>query len=209
MNKESLQYRRVDKCILNAFIKISPQIPFEKMTVQDILDEALVSRYTFYAHFHDKYEVAERIQDDLYRQFLLLTEERIPTIESQSLSSPRHHSFIDHEIIAFFQKNEPEMRAIKDIHTETIDFSRKIKDAMAARYLASNEERSTLTLESLLYSGCMAALMEYAQAGEDSLKNLSHTIFEAQVRVMAYAIGLHDAKSVDKLMEVTEKMVHP
>ena len=39
MNKESLQYRRVDKCILNAFIKISPQIPFEKMTVQDILDE--------------------------------------------------------------------------------------------------------------------------------------------------------------------------
>ena len=30
MNKESLQYRRVDKCILNAFIKISPQIPFEK-----------------------------------------------------------------------------------------------------------------------------------------------------------------------------------
>ena len=87
MNKESLQYRRVDKCILNAFIKISPQIPFEKMTVQDILDEALVSRYTFYAHFHDKYEVAERIQDELYKQFLLLTEERIPSIESQALAS--------------------------------------------------------------------------------------------------------------------------
>ncbi len=209
MNKESLQYRRVDKCILNAFIKISPQIPFEKMTVQDILDEALVSRYTFYAHFHDKYEVAERIQDELYKQFLLLSEERIPSIESQALASPRHHSVIDKEIVTFFRKNEAEMQAIQNIHTETIDFTQKIKNTLAARYVASNEARPTLALESLIYCGSVTALIDCTIANSDVLENLSQTIFESHVRVMAYTVGLHDKKEVEKLLKIVEKMLHP
>ena len=63
MDKSTAAYRRMDKIILNAFIEISQEMSFEHITVQKIADAALVSRYTFYTHFHDKYEVAERIQE--------------------------------------------------------------------------------------------------------------------------------------------------
>lgn len=208
MNKESLPYRRIDKAILNAFIKISPQIPFEKMTVQDIIEEALVSRYTFYAHFHDKYEVAERIQDNMYQQFLVLAEKRIPSIEAQPLASSLHHSAIDRELIDFAKQNEAEMRAIRDIHTETIDFAKKMKDYLAKRYLASNEERPTLELEARLYSASIAALMEYPSNADAAFSNLSQNIFEANIRVMAYNIGLHNPKDVEKLLTTIEKMLY-
>ena len=39
--------------------------PFEKITVQDILDNTPVSRATFYKHFKDKYEIAEKIQEEI------------------------------------------------------------------------------------------------------------------------------------------------
>lgn len=208
MNKESLPYRRIDKAILNAFIKISPRIPFEKMTVQDIIEEALVSRYTFYAHFHDKYEVAERIQDDMYQQFLILAEKRIPSIEAQPLASSMHHSAIDRELIDFVRQNEAEMRAIRDIHTETINFTKKLKNYLAKRYLSSNEERPSLELEARMYSAGITALIEYPSNDNIAFSNLSQNIFEANVRVMAYTIGLHNPKDVEKLLTTVEKMLY-
>ena len=45
--EKGLQYRRTDRAIMNAFIKLVNQGSFEKLTVQEILDEALVSRNTF------------------------------------------------------------------------------------------------------------------------------------------------------------------
>lgn len=40
---------------------------FEIITVQDILGETPVTRATFYAHYHDKYELVEKMLD----QFLI------------------------------------------------------------------------------------------------------------------------------------------
>ena len=43
-------------------MKLLKTKPFEKITVQDILDETPVTRSTFYKHYHDKYEIAEKMQ---------------------------------------------------------------------------------------------------------------------------------------------------
>ena len=61
--KGSTQFRRTDRAIIDATIRLLRERSFEELTVQNILDETPVSRATFYAHFHDKYEVAERMQD--------------------------------------------------------------------------------------------------------------------------------------------------
>ena len=65
--KGSTQFRRTDRAIIDATIRLLRERSFEELTVQNILDETPVSRATFYAHFHDKYEVAERMQD-IYMQ---------------------------------------------------------------------------------------------------------------------------------------------
>ena len=45
------------KIIKDAAFRLFEQQPFEQVTVQDILDEAEVSRRTFYDHYPDKYEL--------------------------------------------------------------------------------------------------------------------------------------------------------
>jgi len=42
---------------MNAVLKLLNRRNFEKITVNDICEEALVSRATFYAHFNDKYDL--------------------------------------------------------------------------------------------------------------------------------------------------------
>ena len=52
--QENPQFLRTDKAIKQALIHLLKTKSFEKITVQDILDETPVTRSTFYKHFHDK-----------------------------------------------------------------------------------------------------------------------------------------------------------
>ncbi len=63
---ESPQFIRTDKAIKQALITLLKNKPFEKITVQDILDETPVTRSTFYKHFSDKYEIVEKLQEDFF-----------------------------------------------------------------------------------------------------------------------------------------------
>lgn len=48
---------RTKREILEALAVLSDRIPFEKMTVKQICEEARISRQTFYQYFKDKYDV--------------------------------------------------------------------------------------------------------------------------------------------------------
>ncbi len=48
------------KIIMDAACRVFKRCPFEKVTVQRILDEAGVSRSSFYKYFKDKYDVVEQ-----------------------------------------------------------------------------------------------------------------------------------------------------
>lgn len=61
--KRTNQTERTDRDITNALLALMDRKPFEKITVQDILDGAKVNRSTFYQHFPDKYAVLERLQE--------------------------------------------------------------------------------------------------------------------------------------------------
>ena len=47
------------KLILNAFLKLLKEKGFEKITIQDIADEADINRGTVYLHFEDKYHLMD------------------------------------------------------------------------------------------------------------------------------------------------------
>lgn len=42
--------------------------PYEKITVQDIADEAMINRATFYAHYADKDDLQQGIQKQVLQQ---------------------------------------------------------------------------------------------------------------------------------------------
>lgn len=204
--KNTLPYRRVDKAILNAFIQLSASIPFEKLTVQDILEEALVSRYTFYAHFHDKYEVAERLQADMYREFLVYMQEKIPEIDARPISSVEHHRMIDDAVIEFSRKHHAQMNAIKNIHTETIDYFRLIRNFFTENYKKRVGYHFNKDLEAEIYANMATAVMDYYDSVPGPASNISESVTESYISAALYAIGLHDREKCRKARDFLVKL---
>ncbi|KRL34406.1 TetR/AcrR family transcriptional regulator [Liquorilactobacillus uvarum] len=61
MSKQDLRITRTKTMIFNAFIDLIEKKGFDSITIQDIADQAMINRSTFYAHFKDKQDVYEHI----------------------------------------------------------------------------------------------------------------------------------------------------
>lgn len=69
MEKQDLRIRRTYKLLRDALIELIQEKPFEKISVTNICDRAMVHRATFYAHFEDKYQLLEYCVRDLLTVF--------------------------------------------------------------------------------------------------------------------------------------------
>ncbi|MDR0922016.1 MAG: TetR/AcrR family transcriptional regulator [Lactobacillales bacterium] len=69
MKKNDLRVLRTNKMIITAFIKLVGEKGFDAITIQDIADEAMINRATFYAHYKDKQDLYEQILNQLISTF--------------------------------------------------------------------------------------------------------------------------------------------
>ena len=60
-----LRIKRTRKAIYASFFALLKEKDFEKISVKDIADMAMISRNTFYLHYADKYELLESVCDRL------------------------------------------------------------------------------------------------------------------------------------------------
>lgn len=208
MDKNTASYRRMDKVILTAFIELSAQMPFESITVQKIVEAALISRYTFYIHFHDKYEVAERIQDDLYQEFIRLIQQEIPAINAADAAVPDRQQMMDVAILEFYKKHAAQTQSIINIHTETIDFSGRIKTFLAENYKSNFPNHENLDLEARLYANMAMTLSEYYLSNANSLLSNKSRI-SSYIYTFLYAIGIHDEILIQKEYNRFMQMKYP
>lgn len=68
MQKEDLRVVRTKKMLTNALKELLQEKSFDKITVNDICDRALVHRATFYNHFNDKIDLLNFIFDDMQEE---------------------------------------------------------------------------------------------------------------------------------------------
>ena len=113
---ENPQYIRTDKAIKQSLITLLKSKPFEKITIQDILDETPVTRSTFYKQYHDKYERAEKMQEEFFDSLFIIRQ----TIYENPNQSP---SLIN-GLIKISQENRDIMDALLKIHTEHRDLKK-------------------------------------------------------------------------------------
>jgi AcrR family transcriptional regulator len=64
-NKKDLRVVRTRKMLKDAFISLLAEIGFQKITVDNLTQRAFVSRNTFYLHYTDKYEMLDRLVDEV------------------------------------------------------------------------------------------------------------------------------------------------
>lgn len=140
------QYTRTDKAIQAALMQLVERKPFEKITVQDILDETPVSRATFYKHYHDKYEIVEKLQVD----FLEMQKQVVLPLFGQSpdkvIMVTKPHSEHYRQVI----------RCLLKVHTENVNLTQSLTQQMQAHYLHSATSPFK-QIEALIYGSAITA----------------------------------------------------
>ncbi|MDP5276445.1 TetR/AcrR family transcriptional regulator [Chengkuizengella axinellae] len=69
-NKEDLRIIRTRKLIGEAFLKLIKQKGFDNITIQNIADEAMINRATFYLHYQDKYDLLDQMMNSVLQELL-------------------------------------------------------------------------------------------------------------------------------------------
>lgn len=188
--QENPQFLRTDKAIKQALITLLRIKPFEKITVQDILDETPVTRSTFYKHYHDKYEIVERMQEEYFAAQMEL---RIAAHKNPQLYTPA--------IINQGKHNSELLEALLKVHTENVDI-RKALSQQSFDYYLSTSNSPTATVEAEIFSQAITAFQLSFPSTEDFSFEYMHRLF---INVFLKSLGLSDDEELRKLL--TKKAV--
>lgn len=173
-------YIRTDKAIVQTFCQLLKRKPYEKITVQDILDATPISRAAFYQHFADKEAIGEqmmeeyvKIRDELVAQMAKLGEDHYISIVKRS--SEEHGDLV---------------AALMKIHTPRVDLASALTDELKARYKQGTDSPYA-DMEAQVYAAALgqyqvATMQQPADinAGDATLYN--HVMIEVFLTLMQW-----------------------
>lgn len=145
--ERSTQFRRTDRAIIDAMIRLLKTETFDNITVQNILDETPVTRATFYAHFHDKYEVAERMQE-MYVQMLHQMPSQMGDVDRKNQPKMIQKAILQYSDI---------VQALMKIRTDRVDLRSVTAEIHKQHYLTQSSGEYAAA-EAEIYAQAMTAL---------------------------------------------------
>lgn len=192
---ENPQYIRTDKAIKQSLITLLKSKPFEKITIQDILDETPVTRSTFYKHYHDKYEIAEKMQEEFFDSLFI--------IRKTLYENPNQSPALVNSLIKISQENRDLMEALLKIHTEHIDLRRAFNN-LAKEYYFAGGTGEYPELEAEVFSNAITAFQISLGDTEILDMGIMHDVF---ISITLRILGIPDDDEVRKLLK--KKIIQP
>lgn len=124
--KPDLRVLKTQRAIREAFTQLLAEKPFDNITVQDIIDRALVNRKTFYNHFCSKYDLAQQVMISVGND-LRQTAERVKALDGTAHLQELH---------AALQMHRTEVLALWDVKTDQEEsLSNLLTSILAEMYL--------------------------------------------------------------------------
>ncbi|MEM7129907.1 MAG: TetR/AcrR family transcriptional regulator [Chloroflexota bacterium] len=80
-HETDLRIRRTQKMLQDTFIQLVVEVGFESVTVQLLSERAMVNRATFYRHYEDKYDLAEKV-------YSAITDDYRASVQVLSINNP-------------------------------------------------------------------------------------------------------------------------
>lgn len=65
-----LREKKTKRSIRSAFLQLRSQKPLERITVKELCQLAEISKATFYLHYHDLYDLSDRLQQEVVQSIL-------------------------------------------------------------------------------------------------------------------------------------------
>ena len=85
-----LRVKRTRLFIRDAFFNLIREKGFDAVTIQDITKSAMINRSTFYRHYQDKFDLAEKCLDEPFNELLEQLEEMDTTQNLSNGQPPRN-----------------------------------------------------------------------------------------------------------------------
>lgn len=104
---------------------------FSAITVQEILEEALINRSTFYTHYADKYDLAKRMCQTLQQEFEVMIQNRFLQTEPEQIMES-----IEAVYQAVYEKRMIYLM-LWQIHTEDIHLYEDMSTYLSEQFLKS------------------------------------------------------------------------
>lgn len=177
------QFERTDRDITNALLKVMESKSLEKISVQDILDEAMINRSTFYQHFTDKYAILERLQE----KYVSGMTERIDEIAQ---SGEWDLEKINASLCGYLAQNRSQMRQILSVRSENLDLQERMRSLFVA-YLR-RAKASLNELEMDILAGVTVNFFVHFLKNELNETDLSGMMLDTWLNMTAYFFRVDD-----------------
>lgn len=146
------------KSIRKAFFALLSSKQYDAITIQDILDEAVINRTTFYKYYNNKQELALQLVNEIKDDFI------VPVLEKRfNLSWEEFSKEFDR---AWCQKQKEQLALFWHIDNSHIHLKKDIYTLVKARYLKAHQgtkewRASDLDFQAHMYATFVVANLEY------------------------------------------------
>ncbi|MBO1198172.1 TetR/AcrR family transcriptional regulator [Staphylococcus simiae] len=114
MKENDLRVIKTRKALSSSLYQLLEQRLFQSITVNQICDNALVHRTTFYKHFYDKYDLLEYLFNELAKGFF-----------AADIKQRLHHPF---QTMNDNISNKEELQKIANLQEEDAEFNKALKN---------------------------------------------------------------------------------
>ena len=194
------QFERTDRDITYALFQIMETKSFEKITVQNILDEARINRSTFYQHFSDKYEILERAQETIVSEMI----DMITVTTKENDMSLETINMLLYEYIV--SKKEIILRLFS-IKTEEFNLKEKMIDLYTQQLIKDSKTLSKA--EARLTAVMIVELLEDYLKNNNTDKEFAQYMLNTFLHITTYFFRVDHVKNAEELiLDAVTKIRH-
>jgi AcrR family transcriptional regulator len=159
--KTDLRVIKTRANIRNTFIELLSEKDFNEITIQNILNKALINRSTFYKHYSDKYELAEQLINEIMKNATSFSNERFSDMNENQLFSILYKTY------EYLYDQKKTILALWKIKTESLhlydDCQNLLKENFKQYLIIHNacKDNSLLDYYSTIYSSLVLTTIKW------------------------------------------------
>ncbi|HCV52594.1 MAG TPA: TetR/AcrR family transcriptional regulator [Exiguobacterium sp.] len=155
MKKQDLRVIRTDRRIRETFLQLIDEVGFDAVTIKLLTDRAEVNRGTFYHHYADKYELLERMTNEIFEKIEATFEREIPFVLINQKENSPYRRIIP--FLIFLYENRTLMRILLSPTSDGM-FRNRVRNYMQQiLFLGLPEQGERLVPENYLIAYLLAA----------------------------------------------------
>jgi len=179
MKKQDLRIIRTDRRIRETFLQLIDEVGFDAVTIKLLTDRAEVNRGTFYHHYADKYELLERMTNEIFEKIEATFEREIPFVLINKTEDSPYRRIIP--FLIFLYENRTLMRILLSPTSDGM-FRKRVRDYMQQILFSGLHEQG----ERLVPEDYLVAYLSAAHLGviESWLSHPNETTPEEIARII-------------------------